>query len=422
MANAVLFILKGYPRLSETFIAQEIRALEARGLDIRIASLRHPTDRAVHPIHREIRAPVAYLPEYLYQEPLRVLRAWRHGRRLPGYRAARQAWLRDLRRDPTPNRVRRFGQALVLAHELPRDVTWLHAHFIHTPGSVARYASLLTGLPWSCSAHAKDIWTTPAWEKREKLAAAAWAVTCTVQGRDHLAALAPAADRVQLLYHGLDFRRFGAPEPAATRRRRDGTDPATPVIILSVGRAVEKKGLGILIEALAKLPAALAWRFLHIGGGPLLPGLKARARELGIADRIEWLGAQPQDVVLQRYRDADLFVLASRIAADGDRDGLPNVLMEAQSQRLAVIATRAGAIPELIESGVTGVLVEPDDIGALADSMTQLIADPMRRAALAAAGLEQLHGHFSFETWIDALAGRFGLAPAATSGSVRTCA
>ena len=123
MANAVLFILKGYPRLSETFIAQEIRALEARGLDIRIVSLRHPTDRAVHPIHREIRAPVAYLPEYLYQEPLRVLRAWRHGRRLPGYRAARQAWLRDLRRDPTPNRVRRFGQALVLARELPRDVT-----------------------------------------------------------------------------------------------------------------------------------------------------------------------------------------------------------------------------------------------------------------------------------------------------------
>jgi len=422
VANAVLFILKGYPRLSETFIAQEIRALEARGLDIRIASLRHPTDRAVHPIHREIRAPVAYLPEYLYQEPLRVLRAWRHGRRLPGYPAARQAWLRDLRRDRTPNRIRRFGQALVLARELPRDVTWLHAHFIHTPGSVARYASLLTGLPWSCSAHAKDIWTTPEWEKREKLASAAWAVTCTAQGRDHLAALAPATDRVQLLYHGLDFRRFGAPELTPVRRARDGTDRADPVIILSVGRAVEKKGLGTLVDALAKLPAALAWRFLHVGGGPLLPGLKARARELGIADRIEWLGAQPQDVLLQRYREADLFVLASRIAADGDRDGLPNVLMEAQSQRLAVIATSAGAIPELIEADVTGVLVEPDDSRALADCLTRLITDPARRAALAAAGFERLHGHFSFEAWIDALAGRFGLAPAAASGSVRTCA
>jgi glycosyltransferase involved in cell wall biosynthesis len=420
VANAVLFILKGYPRLSETFIAQEIRALEARGLDIRIASLRHPTDRAVHPIHSEIHAPVTYLPEYLYQEPRRVWRAWRQGRRLPGYRSARTAWLQDLRRDPTPNRVRRFGQALVLACELPQDVTWLHAHFIHTPGSVARYASLLSGLPWSCSAHAKDIWTTPAWEKREKLAAATWAVTCTVQGRDHLAALAPTADRVQLLYHGIDFRRFGAPEPA--HRRRDGTDPADPVIILSVGRAVEKKGLGILIEALAKLPTNLAWRFRHVGGGPLLPGLKARAQELGIADRIEWLGAQPQDVVLQRYREADLFVLASRIAADGDRDGLPNVLMEAQSQRLAVIATRAGAIPELIEPDATGVLVGPDDITALADAMAQLIADPARRTALAAAGFERLHRHFDFETWIDALADRFGIAPSAASASVRTCA
>src|SRR5262249_6269121 len=167
-----------------------------RGLDIRIVSLRHPTDQAVHPIHRDIRAPVKYLPEYLYQEPLRVLRAWLHRRRLQTYRTARQAWLRDLIRDPTPNRIRRFGQALGLAHELPRDVGWLHAHFIHPPGSVARYASLLTGLPWSCSAHAKDIWTTPAWELREKLAATAWAVTCTAQGRDYLAALAPAADRV----------------------------------------------------------------------------------------------------------------------------------------------------------------------------------------------------------------------------------
>jgi glycosyltransferase involved in cell wall biosynthesis len=421
VTKAVLFILKGYPRLSETFIAQEIRALETRGLDIRIASLRHPTDRTVHSIHREIRAPVAYLPEYLYQEPLRVLRAWHHGRRLPGYRAARQAWLRDLRRDPSPNRIRRFGQALVLAHELPRDVAWLHAHFIHTPGSVARYASLLTGLRWSCSAHAKDIWTTPAWEKREKLASAAWAVTCTAQGRDHLATLAPTADRVQLLYHGLDFRRFGTPEVAPGGRQRDGRDMADPVIILSVGRAVEKKGLGVVIKALAELPTTLAWRFLHVGGGPLLPMLKTRARELGIADRIEWLGAQPQDVVLQRYRDADLFVLASRIAADGDRDGLPNVLMEAQSQRLAVIATRAGAIPELVEPDVTGLLVEPDDVGALADGMKRLITDPARRDALAAAGLERVHRQFRFEVSIDALAGRFGLAPAAAD-SVRTCA
>jgi glycosyltransferase involved in cell wall biosynthesis len=420
VANAVLFILKGYPRLSETFIAQEIRALEQRGLDIRIASLRHPTDRAVHPIHREIRAPVVYLPEYLYQEPLRVLRSWWRARRLPGYAGARRAWLKDLRRDLTPNRVRRFGQALVLANERPPDVSWLHAHFIHTPGSVARYASLLSGLKWSCSAHAKDIWTTPEWEKREKLTDAAWAVTCTAHGRDHLAALAPDPDRVRLVYHGLDFGRFGSPEELPAGRQRDGNDPAEPVALLSVGRAVEKKGFDILVDALAGLPKTLSWRLVHIGGGPELPSLKQQAQRLGIADRIRWMGGQPQDVVLQHYRNADLFLLASRIAADGDRDGLPNVLLEAQSQRLAVIATSVSAIPELVAHDVTGVLVEPSDVAALSAAMRQLIADPARRAELAAAAFERVHRCFDLQVCIDALAERFGL-PAASDG-LRTCA
>src|SRR6516165_8824680 len=179
VANCVAFVLKGYPRLSETFIAQEILALERRGLEILIASLRHPTDRTIHPVHRSIRAELLYLPEYLYQEPHRVWDGWRRSRRYPGYARARAVWLGDLRRDPTPNRIRRFGQALVLAAELPPDVDHLHAHFLHTPASVARYAALITGLDWTFSAHAKDIWTTPDWEKREKLADAEWAVTCT---------------------------------------------------------------------------------------------------------------------------------------------------------------------------------------------------------------------------------------------------
>src|SRR5690348_7127416 len=111
----VAFVLKGYPRLSETFIAQEILALEQRGLEIQIVSLRHPTERARHPMHDQIRAPVLYLPEYLKDEPQRVLAAWWQARRQPGYRGARWMWLADLLRDPTPNRIRRFGQALVLA-------------------------------------------------------------------------------------------------------------------------------------------------------------------------------------------------------------------------------------------------------------------------------------------------------------------
>jgi hypothetical protein len=160
----VAFVVKGYPRLSETFIAQEILALEQRGLDILIISLRHPTDPATHPVHREIRAPVLYLPEYLKDEPRRVSRGWRQARRLPGYRAAWRIWLKDLIRDPTPNRIRRFGQALVLAAELPADIGQLHAHFLHTPASVARYAAAMRETEWSVSAHAKDVWTIPLWE------------------------------------------------------------------------------------------------------------------------------------------------------------------------------------------------------------------------------------------------------------------
>ncbi|MFQ5954293.1 MAG: glycosyltransferase family 4 protein [Kiloniellales bacterium] len=405
----VAVVVKGYPRLSETFIAQEILALEGRGLRALIVSLRHPTERRVHAIHDRIAAPVTYLPEYLYREPIRVLRAWLALRRRPGYRRAREVWLGDLKRDRTPNRIRRFGQALVLARELPPEVSRLHFHFLHTPGSVARYTGLLTGLALSGSAHARDIWTLPAWEKREKLAAVDWLVTCTAVGRDHLAELAPEPDKVELAYHGLDFGRF--PEPPAHRPPRDGS--GEPVILISVGRAVAKKGHEVLLDALTRLPFGLSWRLVHIGGGSLLKKLKRRAARAGLAGRIEWLGARPEATVIERLRSADLFVLASRVAADGDRDGLPNVLLEAQSQGLACVASRLSAIPELIEDGATGVLVPPDDPVALATALERLITRPELRRALGRAGWRRVRERFGFEAGIERLAARFGLPPAA---------
>ncbi|MEX0582526.1 MAG: glycosyltransferase, partial [Sneathiella sp.] len=328
----VVVVLKGYPRLSETFIAQELLALERRGLKLALVSLRHPTDTSTHPVHQEITAPVNYLPEYLYQEPLRVLKSWWQVRHRPGYRKARAVWRQDLRRDFTPNRIRRFGQALVLAAEMPEGATTIYAHFLHTPASVARYASLMAGFGWSCSAHAKDIWTTPEWELREKLADLDWLVTCTSVNADYLGHLAGDETKVELMYHGLDLTRF--PEFTGRSYDRDGTKPTAPVEILSVGRAVAKKGYDDLLKALAALPEDLNWRFIHIGGGPMLGDLKTLADELGIAERMDWRGALPQREVLAALQSADIFVLASRIADDGDRDGLPNVLMEAQSQKL----------------------------------------------------------------------------------------
>jgi len=399
MTDEIVFILKGYPRLSETFIAQEIRALEQRGVKIRIVSLRFPTDQHVHPVHREIQAPVSYLPEYLYQEPLRVLRGWWKARRLPGYAAAFRQWIADLKRDFTTNRGRRFGQACVLAAELGHDYPKrLHAHFLHTPAAVTYYTHLMTGIPWSCSAHAKDIWTTADWEKREKLQSMDWLVTCTESGHRALATLAPTPDKVSLVYHGLDFTRF--PEPPARAAQ-------TPPILLSVGRLVPKKGYAGLIDALGRLPEDLEWRLRHVGGGPLKDELQAQAKRLGIAERITWLGARPQETVLEEYRGADLFILNSRIAEDGDRDGLPNVLMEAQSQRLAVIATNLAGIPELVIDGETGVLVPPDDAPALAAAIEALLRDPDRRARLAEAGTQRVRSAFAMDRGIDDLERRF---------------
>ena len=153
-------IVKGWPRLSETFIAQELAALEAAGHRFDIWSLRHPTDVKRHPLHDQIEAKVFYLPEYLHQEPIRVARAMLASRRLPGFKAAWDIWKADLARDKTRNRVRRFGQACVMATELPKESAALYAHFLHTPSSVARYCAIMRGLPWAFSAHAKDIWTS----------------------------------------------------------------------------------------------------------------------------------------------------------------------------------------------------------------------------------------------------------------------
>jgi glycosyltransferase involved in cell wall biosynthesis len=400
----VAVLLKGYPRLSETFIAQEIEALERLGLAMLLVSLRRPTDRHRHPAHRAIAAPVLYLPEYLWREPLRVLRGWRKARRLEGYAAARRKFLADLRRDPTPNRARRFGQACVLAAELPADIRRLHAHFLHTPASVARYAAAMRGLRWSCSAHARDIWITPEWEKREKLAELDWLVTCTRLGFEHLKALAADPARLELVHHGLDAARF--PPPPTPRAPKQGAAP----VILSVGRAVEKKGYDVLLRALTLLPGGRAWRFVHIGGGALAERLKREARRLGLAERAEWRGAEPQEKVLEAYRAADLFVLASKVDREGDRDGLPNVLMEAASQGLACVATTAGAIGELIEDGRTGVLVPPGDAPALAQAIDALLADPERRRALGAAARARVARDFAFWDNLARVAARFGLA------------
>ena len=393
MSGSLAVVLKGYPRLSETFIAQELRALEARGHRFDIWSLRHPYDDRIHPIHEEITADRHYLPEYLYQEPLRVLLSLFRVARLRRFWRAARIWFGDLLRDRTLNRIRRFGQATVLAAELPAETSFLYAHFLHTPASVTRYAALIRGIGWGFSAHAKDIWTIPEWEKREKIADCQFGVTCTGIGAEHLRNLDLRGDKISLVYHGLDLSRFPAPpdiRPAGTR-----------FTLLSVGRLVAKKGYGDLLEALSRLPDEFDWRFIHIGGGELKRGIEARARRLDLAERIEWQGKRAQGDVIAAMRSADLFVLPSKIADDGDRDGLPNVLMEAASQKLPILTTDLSAIPEFITDGVHGTLVAPGDSRALADAIVALAADPARRGAMAEAAYQRLTASFGIEAGIE---------------------
>ena len=402
-APPLAVVVKGWPRLSETFIAQELVALEEAGHAFDIWSLRFPTDLKTHPLHDRLQARVRYLPEYLWQEPDRVWAARTAAQKLPGYSDAWKIWRQDLRRDPTTNRIRRFGQACVMAAELPADTRGLYAHFLHTPSSVARYAAIMRGLPWSFSAHAKDIWTSPDWELREKLDpadfGATFGATCTAFGAEHLRNLAKDPAKIDLVYHGLDLSRFPAPPVRKVR------DPDAPIQMLSVGRMVEKKGFDRLIDALSLLPPDTQWHWTHIGIGPLGAALQQRAVDAGISDRITWRGACDQPEVIEAMRTSDVFVLPSRVADDGDRDGLPNVLMEAASQKLAILSTPVSAIPEFIEDGVHGLLVS-DAPRELADSIAFCAQNPERLSALADTAFDRLTSQFMMAPGIARLSDR----------------
>jgi glycosyltransferase involved in cell wall biosynthesis len=404
-SRKIVIVLKGYPRLSETFIAQEILGLEKAGFDLALVALRRPTDTKRHPVHDEIRAPVLYLPEYLHEEPWRVIKAVLKTLPKPGFWTALGALARDFARDRTRNRIRRFGQGAVLAAELPEDAGWLHAHFIHTPASATAYASMMTKIPWTCSAHAKDIWTSPDWELAGKLADNRWTVTCTRTGYEHLKTLGGPTAHVHLSYHGLDLARFGHFD--GERAARDGSDPADPVRIISVGRAVPKKGYDVLLKALSLLPPDIHWRFDHIGDGDIIKALKAQAAELGIAERINWRGALDQKEVLASYRASDLFALACRITPDGDRDGLPNVIVEACSQGLVCLSTDISGVPELLTNGENGLLVPSENAEALAGALERAIRDPATRHRLGQAAEHRVRSDFDFHTSISQLKSLF---------------
>jgi glycosyltransferase involved in cell wall biosynthesis len=401
------YVLKGYPRRSELFIASEIWRLEQLGVPVRLFVIKGPDEAEHHDVVDRIRAVPRHLPDTtsLSGQPL--------GRWLADNLAAFRPALRAVARRHPVGLVRaaaatlaqswraRRGwrlknlyakellQAVALADEVDRagDVATLHAHFAHGTTTVTWLASMICGLPFSFTAHAKDIYReslNPAGLLVRKLRAAGFVATCTRANLEHLQALAPEAD-VHLVYHGLnpDFARL-----LEAGSSEEGRRPPTTLRVVSVGRQVTKKGFDVLLHAVALLRQRGVEVDLVVVGetGDATPTIHALVEELDLEDVVELRDACGQADLLRLYRGATAFALACRVAEDGDRDGIPNVLVESMAAGLPVVSTAVSGIPELVHDGENGLLVPPNDPAALADALARIGKDPALRERLAAEG------------------------------------
>ena len=237
---------------------------------------------------------------------------------------------------------------------------------------------------------------------RDKVEHCKWIITCTKTNQKYLNKFTDDPEKIKMAYHGIDLKRFPA-------NKKNYFKSNTATRLLSVGRVVEKKGFEDLLLALSRLPKNLNWTFEHIGGGKDLNRLKKLAVSYHISEKIIWRGTCSQNEVLSSYTDADIFILASKIAKNGDRDGLPNVLIEAQSQGIPCISTRVSAIPELIQDGNNGLLVEPGDVDGLCTNLGRLIESQSERKRIGISGQELVFQEFSHEHCILPLIELFNL-------------
>ena len=392
--GTVAYVLKGYPRLSETFIASEIYRMEQAGLGLRLYVIRPPDEAARHGVVDRIRAKPVYLPATtsLSETSLRRWLALHLRDFLPGLRGALRRRPRGVaraaaaafaqavraRRSFWPRKVylKEFLQAATLADMLlqARDVRHLHAHFCHGAATVAWLASLMTGLPFSFTAHAKDVYSeslNPAGLLRRKMDAARFVVTCTEANREHLQKLGSRTS-VRRIYHGLgaDFSRLLRERPRASERNGH-------LRALAVGRLVEKKGFDTFVEACAVLRRrGVEFEALIVGeGGGHEAEIRRRIAAHSLGQKIRLTGPMSQAELYEEYNRATGFCLPCRVLASGDRDGIPNVLVEAMACGTPVVTTGISGIPEAIKDGVNGLLVPPDDPEALADALLRLKDD-----------------------------------------------
>lgn len=366
------YLAPEFGAVTSTFIYREIDALERRGAVVDTYS----TTRPVATVISAEAAPRIAATRYLYEaSATEVVRAvLRMAAARPGTfvrqagRALRDAFAAQV---PTPaDRLKLLGHfcvAALLARDLiDRGTRHLHAHFAHVPTSIAMYAAGLAGIPYSFTAHANDIFERPT-ALKEKVARSAFTACISEYNRRYLSEMGCDADRQIIVRCALDTESYSYRE----RNGRSG-----PPVIYTVGRIVEKKGMDDLVDALALLrERGRSFYCRIVGDGPLLEPVRRQVRSTGLEDCVELMGAQPQERVKELFEEADIFVLACRVAQSGDRDGIPVALMEAMALGVPVVSTTVSGIPELIESGRSGLLAPPGDSGALADALDQLLQD-----------------------------------------------
>ena len=431
----IAYVMKGFPRRSEPFISNEILLLEQGGTPVHVFALKGFSDDRDYPPVNQLRADVTYAPEDLSVES-RAFTIWLW-KNLPRYAAShavlasRSPWryvatlvyaiwlsFRYAKRPeswlPRPRRVflKDFLRAGFVARQIVEmpSIRHLHGHFCHGSTTITMLTAKLCGLPFSFTAHAKDIYLerlNPGNLLQQKIYQADFVVTCTDFNRQHLQQLAPRSRTIHTIYHGLDLHAF-RPQP------RDESATHVPQI-LSVGRFVEKKGFPLLIEACRRLKDAGLRFHCRIVGTPDVdsPVVAELINRYQLQDVVSILPAVSQVELRSYYQDSDIFVLPCLVTDNGDRDGIPNVLAEAMAMELAVVSTQVSGIPEIVDDGENGRLVPQRDVAALTATLHELLTDVQQRHRLGAAARQRIHEVFDSKRTTETLRERFNRSIAA---------
>jgi glycosyltransferase involved in cell wall biosynthesis len=389
----LVVLVNGFPRLSETFVLQELLDLERRGLTLLLVALSNPGESVRQEELSRLRATVEQLPTAALTTRRRKARA--HATLLESRRGSYLAARLALSRAPDYTAGALDRSALLASRLVRLGSPPLYIHFAHKPATLGRFAARLAGVPYALSCHAKDIWLTPERELQAKVRGAEVALTCTAVGRARLEDAAAGATPVVLAHHGVEVEVDTARHAAAGAPR-----------ILTVGRLVAKKGHDTLIRAAAILrDRGIDFTLRIAGEGVEWPRLQRLVHELDLADHVVFLGPLSPAEVHAEYLAATVFALACRQLPNGDRDGLPNVLMEAMVRGLPIVSTRLEGVSEAVEHGRGGLLTEPDDPGACAAELERVLAHPQLARRLGAGARAAVVERFDRRRLLPAVAG-----------------